>query len=347
VVNQQTDLLLNLGAAHDWIGRSRSPRTGGSRAYFTPLRGWSRTYPEVTGSLIPTVLRAGDEELAQSFGEFLLEIQHADGAWTAGMWPTRNHALRNAMSTAQIVRGLCALYRHSGEGRWLDAAERAARWLVSASDSLTATYHTQVAWSLLDSWSITSEESQRTAAIAILDRALTRRTLIGAFSGWGSGGSDSAFTHTIGYTLSGFLECARLLDAWPRYGAPLVNALRRLADDAITSDGRLPGAYDTDWRSDKRYSCLSGSAQIAICLLTAESMKPHHRYPHAATVLIEEVSRHQKIDHPIPGVRGAVSGSYPIWGRYLRGRYPSWSAKYLCDAIAALRVSPTAALTMT
>jgi hypothetical protein len=347
VVNQQTDLLVHLGAAQGWIVRSRSPRTGGSRAYFTPLRGWSRTFPEVTGSLISTVLQAGDEELARSFGEFLLEIQHADGAWTAGMWPTRNHAARNAMSTAQILQGLCALYRHSREAIWLDAAERAAGWLASASESLNATYHTQVAWSLLDAWSITSEERQRTAAIAILERARARRTLIGAFAGWGFGGSDSAFTHTIGYTLRGFLESARILDAWPRYGAPLINALRRLADDAIASDGRLAGAYDTDWRSDKRYSCLSGSAQIALCLVSAESMKPHHRYPHAAGVLIEDICRHQKIDHPILGVRGAVSGSHPIWGRYLRGRYPSWSAKYLCDAIAALRTSPAAALTMT
>ena len=346
-MNHHTDLLLNLGAAQDWIARTRSPRTGGSRAYFTPLRGWSRTYPEVTGSLISTVLQAGDETLARSFAEFLLEIQHADGAWTAGMWPTRHLAPRNAMSTAQILRGLCALYRHSGENMWLESAQRAAHWLVNASDSMNATYHTQIAWALLDSWLITDEASQRAAAVSILERARARRTLIGSFKGWGFGGSDSAFTHTIGYTLRGFIESARLLDAWPRYGAPLVNALRRLADDAIAADGRLAGAYDVDWHSDKRYSCLSGSAQIAMCLLSAQSMKPHDHYPLAATALIEDICRHQKVDHPIPGLRGAVSGSYPIWGRYLRGRYPSWSAKYLCDAITALRTSPTAALTMT
>lgn len=346
-MNQQTDILLNLGAAQDWIARSRSPRTGGSRAYFTPLRGWSRTYPEVTGCLIPTVLRAGDEPLARSFGEFLLEIQHADGAWTPGMWPTRNHAPRNAMSTAQILRGLCALYRHSGEQIWLDSAERAARWLVDAADSMQATYHTQIAWALLESASLMRDEAARAAAIAILERVRSRRTLIGGFTGWGFGGSDSAFTHTIGYTLRGFLESARLLGDWARFGAPLLNALRRLSDDAIAADGRLPGAYDTEWRSDRRYSCLSGNAQIALCLLTAEALKPDERYRRAARALVEEICRHQKVDHPIPGVRGAVSGSYPIWGRYLRGRYPSWSAKYLCDAIAALRSSPTAALTMT
>lgn len=308
-----------------------------------PLGGWSRTYPEVTGSLIPTVLQAGDEELARSFAEFLLEIQDPGGGWNAGMWPSRAGAPRNAMSTSQILRGLCALYHHTNENVWIEAADQAARWLVNAADSLHATYHSQTAWALLEAWSITGDHLQREAAIAILERARQRRTLIGAFAGWGVGGSDSAFTHTIGHTLRGFLESARLLDAWQRYGAPVTVALRRLALDAIVSNGRLPGAYDIDWRSDSRYSCLSGNAQIALCLLAAETIEPHHRYPKAALVLIEEICRRQKLDHPIPGVRGGVSGSYPFWGRYLRGRYPAWAAKYLCDAISALRESPAAA----
>lgn len=344
-MNQKADLLLNLEAARDWIARSRSPRTGGSRAYFMPLRGWAKTYPEVTGCLISTVLENGDERLARSFAEFLLEIQDAGGGWNAGMWPTRAGSPPNAMSTSQILRGLCALYRHTNEPDWLESAQRAARWLANGADALNATYHTQAAWALLEVWSLTGDQAARDAAIVILERARLRRTLIGAFAGWGSGGSDSAFTHTIGYTLRGFLESARILDAWPRYGAPLTVALRRLAHDAITTNGRLPGAYDIDWRSDARYSCLSGNAQIALCLIIAETTKPHHTYPKAARALIEEICLHQKIDHPIPGVRGGVSGSHPFWGRYLRGRYPSWAAKYLCDAIAAFRISPTAALT--
>jgi hypothetical protein len=327
------DLRGSLSAAQDWIARSRSPKTGGSRAYYAPLRGWSGTHPEATGALISTVLDGNNEALARSFGHFLIDVQHADGAWCSGIWPHRNAAFRDVMSTAQISRGLCALHRHTAEAEWLASAQRAADWLVAHADRANASYHTQVAWALLEVWSLTADAAQREAAVEILERVRQRRTLIGTFKGWGFGGSDSAYTHTIGYTLRGFLESARLLDAWPRYGKPVVAALRKLSADAIASDGRLPGAYDISWRSDPRFACLSGSAQIALCLLRAHALTGNFRYSSAARVLITEICRHQSPDHPIRGMRGGVPGSHPFWGRYFRGRYPSWAAKYLCDAI--------------
>ena len=325
----RADLLTSFNAAHDWIERSRSPRTGGCRAYYTPLRGWSRTHPEVTGCMLPTLARDGKERLARSFGEFLLDIQHADGGWQSGTWPARKDAPSNLMSTAQIARGLCALYAQTHEAQWLEAAARAGRRLTGTIDGEHHAYHTQVAWSLLEIWSQTGENDLRDAAIKILDLIRARRTIYGAFATWGFGGADAAFTHTVGYTLRGFLESARLLDAWPRYGKPVVVALRRLADDALAAGGRLPGAYDADWHSDTRYACLPGSAQIAACLLAAYPSTLNRRFVLAAHAIIGEICRRQDR-------RGAVSGSHPVWGRYLRGRYPSWGAKYLCDAIAQL-----------
>lgn len=330
------DLQTSQRAAHDWIERSRSPRTGGARAYYTPLRGWSRTHPEVTGCLLPTVTREGNERLARSFGEFLLDIQLPDGSWRAGTWSSRKDAPRNPMSAAQIARGLCSLHVRTGEPEWLEAAARAGQWLCRSADVATTAFHTQVAWALLELWPLTGETEFRETAIRILDVIRSRRTILGAFTTWGFGGSDAAFTHTIGYTLRGFLESARLLDAWPRYGKPVVVALRRLAEDALAAGGKLPGAYDATWRSDSRYSCLSGSAQIALCLLTAYPSTRNRRFVLAGHAIIEEICRRQRLTHRIAGIRGAIPGSHPLWGRYMRGRYPTWSAKYLCDAIELL-----------
>jgi len=36
-------------------------------------------------------------------------------------------------------------------------------------------------------------------------------------------------------------------------------------------------------------------------------------------------------------VRGAIAGSYPLWGRYLRWRYPNWAAKFFLDALLLSR----------
>ena len=33
------------------------------------------------------------------------------------------------------------------------------------------------------------------------------------------------------------------------------------------------------------------------------------------------------------GVRGAIKGSHPIWGRYLFGTYPNWATKFFMDAL--------------
>lgn len=340
---QQIDFLASLRAAYDWIERSRSPRTGGARAFYTPLRGWARTYPEGSGCLIPTVLRAGeflhDPEVnrrARALGEFLLDIQDSEGGWHAGTWPARKNAPLSTLATAQIQKGLCLLARDTGESLWLEAASRAAHWLAKGIDESSPTFHTQVAWSLLEVWSLTGEATARDAAVRLLEAARSRRTLFGAFAGWGFGASDSAFTHTIGATLRGFVESARILDAWQRYGKPTHIALRRLAGDALATNGRLPGAYDTDWHSNRRYTCLSGNAQIALCLLSAYPVTRNERFPEAARALVEEICRHQKPDHVIASLRGAIPGSSPLWGRYMRGRYPSWTVKYLCDAIVAL-----------
>ncbi len=34
-------------------------------------------------------------------------------------------------------------------------------------------------------------------------------------------------------------------------------------------------------------------------------------------------------------VRGAIAGSYPIWGRYSRFEFPNWAAKFFVDAVSA------------
>jgi hypothetical protein len=35
-------------------------------------------------------------------------------------------------------------------------------------------------------------------------------------------------------------------------------------------------------------------------------------------------------------VRGAIAGSYPIYGRYERLKYPNWATKFFVDALLML-----------
>jgi hypothetical protein len=42
--------------------------------------------------------------------------------------------------------------------------------------------------------------------------------------------------------------------------------------------------------------------------------------------------QHRSAQGPVDG-RGAVTGSFPLWGRYEKFAFPNWATKYLADAL--------------
>lgn len=334
-----------------WLLRSVARGKGGSCAHFSPALGWSRPYPETTGYLIPTLLQLGATlndarctAAALSTGDWLLKIQSADGSWHGGLHPNAN-ARGSVFNTGQILKGMMALYRHTRQAIWLDAAQRGLAWLLRGMgpDGLwppgdyqaqqTPSYYTHVAWPMLEVWSETGEQRVREAVEKFLRAILRRRRDNGVIAGWGFTDNGPAFTHTIAYTLRGFQECARLLDNYAEYGQPMEAALEVLLRKAELRGGRLAGEFDEQWQATGDYVCLTGNAQLAICLLLMEQRQPDLRIVNGAAKLLDFVGGVQRRSSWVPGVRGGVAGSYPLWGRYMRLRYPNWAGKYFCDAL--------------
>ena len=341
-------------ATAQWLVRSIERGRGGSCAHFSLALGWSAPYPETSGYLIPTLLSL-DGELpdlhlaarANAVGRWLASIQNPDGSWNGGLHPAGRAPKPSFFNTGQILKGLVALHRVDPTAGWLEAAHRGAAWLQKRSlaqglwpaeyrASATPSYYTHVAWPMLEVWAETGDAAIRKSAEHALERILLRRRENGAFEGWGFGEEGRAFTHTIAYTLRGILECSRLLDAWDDVGARAVPALERLVRKAELSGGRLAGELDLQWRGSGDFVCLTGNAQIAICLLTWERRERDLRLVNAAAKLVDRVCAAQSLQHPVGGIRGAVAGSAPVWGRYMALRYPNWAAKYHCDALARL-----------
>jgi hypothetical protein len=252
-------------------------------------------------------------------------------------------------NTGQILKGMVALHRHTGEGAWLQAARRGAAWLVAGmgDDGLwpggdyrargTPSYYTHVLWPMLEVWAETGEAPLRAAAERALQRIVERRRPNGAFAGWAFSEDEPAFTHTIAYTLRGVQECARLLGEEERYREEVAPALELLARRGELAGGSLPGAFDEAWRPRGRYVCLTGNAQLAICLLIHEGRQADLRLVSAAARMVDRVCDTQRLGEGVPaGLRGAVAGSSPLWGAYMRLRYPNWAAKYLADALRRL-----------
>jgi hypothetical protein len=342
----------HIRAAADWLAESERP-SGGSAAYFTPFGGWSRAYPETTGCLIGTLLNLEAmrvrpmEAYAVRCGEWLLSIQNGDGSWNRGLHPPRGRGRGSVFNTGQILKGMMALWRWTGESRWLAAAVRGCRWLVDglSPDGLwggndyrgsgTPSYYTEVIWMMLDVALVTGGRAQADLALQGLERILARRGAGGSFRKWGFGGADQAYCHTIAYTLRGIQESGRLMRREGLEDAA-TEGIRTLAAAARASDGYLPGAFDQQWAATRGFVCLTGNAQAALCILRLEERRPDPALLEAATLLMGVVCRTQSLDALRPGVRGAIAGSFPLAGSYMRFRYPNWAAIYTIEALLAL-----------
>lgn len=342
----------------NWLLQSIKHGNGGSCAHYSPLpfKGWSKPYPETTGYAIPTLLNLSSEvpdlpteQAAYDIGNWLLDIQKEPGYWLGGLHPNSKSNSGSVFNTGQILKGMMALYRHSGDQKYLDAAVRGSKWLADGVDSdglwpandykskQTPSYYTHVAWPMLEVWKETNDNHVKESAERFLKAILSRKKSNGAFTGWEFQEGKPAFTHTIAYTIRGFQESARLLDKVDEYSMPTKQALEFLLRKAEFTNGKLPGAFDDEWKPDESYVCLTGNAQIAICLLILESYEADLRIVNTAAKLIDFVCDVQRNTSPLEGVRGGVAGSYPLWGKYMIFRYPNWSAKYHCDAILSLK----------
>lgn len=345
----------HLRATLDWLLLSIEEGHSGSSAHYSPLGGWSAPYPETTGYIIPTLLEAARrlnedryKTAALRSGNWLLSLQRPDGAWPGGLYVAGKPQGPSVFNTAQIIDGMVALARTQPDGPWRLASARAAEWLAAGVDSaglwqvgnyrsgVNPSYYTQVAWPMLQAWQLSGEIAVRAAAERVLTRIVDLRTPQGAIVKWGFDPGKPAFTHTIAYTLRGLIESAIALDNWAAYGQPCEDALERLVRKTEFSNGRLPGAFFDDWRPVNWYTCLTGNAQIALCLLRVEERVTDLRLINAAAKLVDNVCANQRISRASGSRCGAVGGSAPLWGRYMFMRYPNWAAKYHADALMML-----------
>ncbi len=352
-------LQAHLQSTMEWLCRAQDVTgCGGISAGYGLTRGWKPAFPETTGYIIPTFLQyasltGGDgyPERAVQMGEWEVAIQLPSGAVRGGVG-INDHPL--VFDTGQVILGWCALYGQTGQQRFLDAAVRAADWLLSIQDGdgkwsryafqgIPHTYHTRVAWSLLEVYRHTGSTKYRDAAEKNVTWALTQAQENGWFLHTGFSRDQMPLTHTIAYTLRGLLESSfHLAEGWQ---GRIMTAVRRAVENVMVmyqlhlGDGHrsqgavLPAALDAKWESRDRYTCLVGNAQFSILMLKLFQLNNDVRFLNAARRLIDFVKARQSLGSRNLGIRGGLPGSYPIWGKYIPYGYPNWAAKFFVDAL--------------
>ena len=339
----------------DWILHAQRP-DGGIAAYYSLLTGYSESYPEVTGYIIPTLYDfgrlTGDLVVRRAIylaTDWLLSLQMTSGAFPGGLHGSErvadNSARPSVFNTGQILQGLVRacietktetkntkiLKSAVAAGDWLAMIQQAdGSWSGPAAYQGTAhTYYSMVSWALAQLAAESGDPRHAAAADRNIDWVLAHVQPSGWIDGINLRGHP-AYLHFIAYVIQGTLECGIL----------------RRRDDAIQAAAkaswvllrkfethkRLLGTYEPDFKGGQRFACLTGNAQMSCVWLRLFEVTGDLRYLNAALKMNEMLKQLL----PVKGRRGAVggvAGSYPIWGAYQPMRFISWGCKFLADAL--------------
>lgn len=341
----------------NWLCRAQdNSKNGGVCGGYSVLEGWLAPYPETTGYIIPTFYDyaefSGKEELwmrARALADWEIEVQMPNGAVQAGLFRGKNVEQKPAVfNTGQVILGWCRAYLETHDENYLQAARRAGDWLIenqaedgawrvpsSETETSVHAYDARTAWSLLEIYDITSEKKYLSAARRKLDWVLSRQQKNGWFA-------DNAFfiskdrwtvppTHTIAYVMEGLQESHRITKD-ERY----LQATEKTAEKLLRIfelKRFMVGEFDEKWKTDAKYSCLTGNAQIAGVWLKLFQAHGDTRFLNAALKLNDYTKSAQNITSLHGGICGGIKGSQPIFGRYTPFIYVNWGAKFFADTL--------------
>ena len=344
----------HLIAAARWLASAQDAmRDGGVAAHFGLREGWSSSYPETTGYLIPTFLKLAREPGLGSFEEraakaidFLLRCQLPGGAFFGGQ-VHQNTMAPSVFNSAQIICGLVAWHRHTKEQRVLDSAVRAGDWLVSVQDDdgawrrhvhldVATSYTAHASCWLAELGEHIGEKRYRNAALRHLEWVLG---LTDPETGWfdlcgfrmEEHEKRIAQTHTIAYTLSGVLMTSQLLGIGE--GVTCVERAAGEVAGLFELLRWLPGVLDSRWCHRADFACVTGTAQMGLIWMQLFERRRDVRWLNAAMPAIDTVQSAQEMHAPAPGLFGGIPGSDPVWGDYMQLAYPNWAAKFFIDAL--------------
>lgn len=340
----------HIEAGMKWLSTAQDATADdGVAIRYSLFRGWESSYPETTGYIIPTFLKyytiTGDssyKERAMRMAEWELSIQQKDGSFVGGAFGKGVGKL--VFDTGQIIFGFLSAFEHFQEEKFLEAARMAGDWLISVQDddgawrkfsynSIHHTYHSRVAWSIVKLYNLTGEKKYYQAAIKHIDWVLSNQEANGWFrnAGFTAENNNSPYTHTIAYTIRGLLEVGILLNM-----LQYIDAARQTVDailGVMNPEGFLWGRFKKNWTKKKRFSCLTGNAQISIICSKLYGITKDSQYIKGARSLNEYLRSKQNLTTNNKNVRGAIPGSFPMWGEYERFSYPNWATKFFVDAL--------------
>jgi hypothetical protein len=343
----------NTYLALSWLLRSHQVTNHqGFAAYYQkrPWRKgkWSNAYPETSGYIIETLFDYATfnhelalRKIALQTADWLVSIQMESGAFQGGI--IGDAPAPSVFNTGMILFGLNRANKESeNNSLYLNHLTKALGWLSNCLDTngnwdtggmyvkgFNPTYYTRVLWSMLiaDKNSPNQKVKEKiTTALTIYKKRIDHNVYILKCSFFPN---KPALTHTIAYSLRGFLECSLLLKDDILYS--LVKSVAKKLAHIILEKKAVAGTYDSNWKANYNFICLTGNAQLSIIFLIFFEIEQDILFYEAALIAFNPIVKNQ-VHSGNKDIIGAISGSAPIWGLYYRFRYPNWAVKFYLDA---------------
>ena len=355
-------------AAINWILHAQAAcSTGGIPASYDVLtKRWAPPYPETTGYIICSILRAAGNGLgdprrlrdsASSMGRWLLSTQMANGAFPAGHIGLANPKPA-VFNTGQVLQGLIALAQDGldEDGRFAKSADRAARWMIEQQDSdgawrrgvsqLTTepihTYYVRAAWPLAQYGKTRAVKEAVQAGLRNAEWVVSSQDKDDWFPHMNFNTGENPFTHTVAYTLQGLVEIGVLCGRNDLIGAAL-RAAQRMRQVQDPATGALPGQLDRPYRSAADWTDTSANSQMAVLWFRLGDITGDPSWREAALSANVCNCSLQDIGHRNPVRRGGLPSSYPRHLGYQRFKYVNWGLKFFLDALMDQMGCPTRA----
>jgi SAM-dependent methyltransferase len=357
VGNDKHHLQLTIG----WLKRAQdaTPDAGVSRGFSLVWStkfgksGWQPSYPETTGYIIPTMIAVGDlfndDDLvrrARLMADWEIKVMLPNGSAQGGnLCKSPRPAI---FDTGQVIRGLLAIHRATGEPDYQDVAMKAARFILDNEHEKKGHWLDYGA-NCVDA-DITTYDIYAIAPIVRLGLELGATEFlelgsrVGNFTlkmqndnGWfencGFTKTGDPLLHTIGYTIDGLWDVGQSLE-----NESFMRGVKLALDGVLSrmdNKGNIPGRLDKNWEATVDWACLTGIAQIGVTCLKIYNKEGESKYLDAAVKAKEFLKACQNnIDDGFGGGLGAMWGSWPIEGEYQAYQALNWSAKYFADLLS-------------
>jgi glycosyltransferase involved in cell wall biosynthesis/SAM-dependent methyltransferase len=296
-----------------WIRAHRAPQGGVVVSSKNRL-----LYPEVTGYLVPTLLRRGERELALSFARRLVSVQRDDGLFgdPAGR-------ASYAFDTGQVLRGFVAALPYAPDlaeplRRAADAlvasapdgrlpVPAGAEWSLGARGTIPEAVHLYVLPALLAASDALGERAWRVFVAKSMDW-YARNLELAEFR------RPNQLTHLYGYVMEALIDLGA--------GELAAIGMKAVAESQHDT-GLVPAYHDVPWM------CTPGQFQSALVWAKLGDRTRARR-------ALEFV-------RPLRNGSGGFYGSYGPGADYFAAEEPSWIAKFELDAEDALAAPKPAA----